>query len=389
VKRKHSVITSRAAAARNPKAPPPPPPVIPSSARRLPGETFSKAPRVPAAPPPPPVAAAAPEPVAGRRVDLAADLAPRRDGALLLDNPLLAAAGTFGYGLEYADVVDVQGLGAICCKGTTLKPRRGNPPPRMIETPAGLLGSVGLQNPGVDAVLERYAPIWAAWDVPVIVSVAGESVEEYAAVARRLDGQPGVAAVELDLACPDLGRGLPLALDADAVSSVTRAVRGATGLPLLVKLSPAVADVRRVARAVAGAGGDAITVAGALPGLAIDRVRRRPVLGGIQGGVSGPALKPVALRLVYEAAHAVDLPIVGVGGVTCLDDVLDLLMAGASAVGVGTAVLADPGLPLRLVDELEAWCVANGLASHRDIVGAALPRRRDRPGGRAGGVSPR
>ncbi len=316
------------------------------------------------------------EVVAPVEVDLSVDLG----RGLVLRNPLLVASGTFGYGVEYGDVVDVDRLGAICSKGTTLRPRVGNPPPRVTETPAGMLNSIGLQNPGVDAVLEKYSDRWASWTVPVIVNVAGESVEDYVEVARRLDGQPGVAGIELNISCPNVGAGgLQFALDAAAAAEVTAAVRKATDLPLMVKLSPAATDVRGIARAIADAGADSISAVNTLPGMALDRHRRRPLLGNVFGGLSGPALKPVALRVVYEVAQVVKVPIVAIGGVGSLDDVLDFLMAGASAVQVGTAVFADPVLPLRLVDELAAWCREHGYASHRDVIGAALPERRSRP----------
>ena len=292
----------------------------------------------------------------------------------------MVASGTFGYGVEYGEVVDVEGLGAICSKGTTLHPRIGNPPPRVTETPAGMLNSIGLQNPGVDAVVEKYADRWASWTVPVIVNVAGESVDDYAAVVRRLDGHPGVAGVELNISCPNVGAdGLQFALDAAAAGEVTAAVRKATDLPLMVKLSPAATDVRGIAKAIANAGADSISATNTLPGMAIDRHRRRPLLGNVYGGLSGPALKPVALRVVYEVAQVVKIPIVAIGGIGSLDDVLDFLFCGASAVQVGTAVFADPVLPVRLVDELTAWCAERGYASHREVIGAALPERRERP----------
>jgi dihydroorotate dehydrogenase (NAD+) catalytic subunit len=277
-------------------------------------------------------------------------------------------------------VVDIERLGAICCKGTTLRPRVGNPPPRVTETPAGMLNSIGLQNPGVDAVIEKYAATWSRWQVPVIVNVAGESVEDYVEVARRLDGQPGIAGIELNISCPNVGRGgLQFALDPEGAGAVTAAVRAATELPLMVKLSPAAPDVRAIGRAIADAGADSISAVNTLSGMAIDRARRRPLLGNTYGGLSGPALKPVALRVVYEVAQAVKVPIVAIGGVGSLDDVLDFLMAGAVAVQVGTAVFADPGLPVRLVGELAEHCAASGLASHRELVGVALPSRRDAP----------
>jgi dihydroorotate dehydrogenase (NAD+) catalytic subunit len=362
VKRKRAVVTHRTTTASH-RIPTPG-----SGAARRP--TRSR-PVVPLAPSPPP---------APMEVDLSVDLAPSRHGALVLRNPLLVASGTFGYGIEYGEVVDIDRLGAICCKGTTLKARVGNPPPRVTETPAGMLNSIGLQNPGVDAVLERYAPRWATWEVPVIVNVAGESVEDYVAVARKLDEQPGVAGIELNISCPNVGKGgLQFALDARAAAEVTAAVRRATELPLLVKLSPAATDVRGIATAIEDAGADAICAVNTLSGMAIDRQRRKPMLGNTYGGLSGPALKPVALRVVYEVAQVVDIPIVAIGGVSELDDVLDFLMAGACAVQVGTALFADPVLPVRLIDELEAWCRGRGMASHRELVGVALPSRRDRP----------
>jgi dihydroorotate dehydrogenase (NAD+) catalytic subunit len=239
-------------------------------------------------------------------VDVAVDLSVDLGRGLVLRNPVLVASGTFGYGTEYADVVDIQRLGAICCKGTTLRPRVGNAPPRVTETPAGMLNSIGLQNPGVAGVLEKYAPRWASWDVPVIVNVAGESVEDYVEVARRLDGQPGVAGIELNISCPNVGKGgLQFALDPEAAAEVTAAVRAATDLPLMVKLSPAATDIRAIARAIEKAGADAISAVNTLSGMAIDLQRRRPLLGNTYGGLSGPALKPVALRVVYEVAQVV------------------------------------------------------------------------------------
>jgi dihydroorotate dehydrogenase (NAD+) catalytic subunit len=308
-------------------------------------------------------------------VDLTVDLAPHR-GGLVLQNPILTASGTFGYGIEYGDVVDVERLGAICCKGTTLRPRVGNVPPRVIETPGGMLNSIGLQNPGVDAVIEKYAETWAKWHVPVLVNVAGESVGDYVEVVRRLDGVPGIAGVELNISCPNVGRGgLQFAIDADAAAAVTAAVRRATDLPLLVKLSPNVADVRPIARAIADAGADALTAVNTLSGIMVAPARDRPFLGNTYGGLSGPAIKPVALRVVYEVVQVVDVPVVAIGGVTELADVLDFLAVGAVAVQVGTAIFADPTLPVRLADELADACRREGLASYRPLIGTALPRR--------------
>ena len=312
-------------------------------------------------------------------IDLAVDLAPGRQG-LRLANPILVASGTFGYGIEYGDVVDVERLGAICCKGTTLKPRIGNVPPRVTETPGGMLNSIGLQNPGVDAVVEKYAGQWAMWRVPVIVNVAGESVADYVEVTRRLDGVPGVAGIELNISCPNVGRGgLQFAIDARAAAEVTAAVRRETDLPLLVKLSPNVADVRPIARAIAEAGADALTAINTLSGIAVAADRTRPLLGNVYGGLSGPAIKPIALRIVYEVAQVVDIPVVAIGGVTELADVLDFLAVGAVAVQVGTAIFADPTLPVRLVDELADACRRRGLTTYRPLIGTALPAKPAQP----------
>lgn len=318
----------------------------------------------------------------GPAVDLSVDLAPGR-GGLRLENPVLVAAGTFGYGVEYGEVVDIQRIGAICSRGTTLQPRVGNAPPRVTETPAGLLSSVGLQNPGVEAVLERYAATWAGWRVPVIVNIAGGSIEDYVAVARRLDGVPGVAGIELNLSCPNVARGgLLFGIDREGAAAVTAAVRRATELPLMVKVSPNVADVRPIALAIEASGADVISAINTLPGMALGPDRTGPFLGTGYGGLSGPAIRPVALRIVHEVAQVVSIPIVAIGGVTELADVLDYLAAGAVAVQVGTAIFADPALPVRLADELAAECRRRDLASYRPLVGTALPRRPGAPSAR-------
>jgi dihydroorotate dehydrogenase (NAD+) catalytic subunit len=337
-------------------------PVGPSSASRIVASGDVGSTDVAAAPP--------------AELDLSVDLG----RGLVLENPILVASGTFGYGVEYGDVVEVQRLGAICCKGTTLRPRIGNPTPRVTETPGGMLNSIGLQNPGVDAVIEKYAATWSAWRVPVIVNVAGESIADYSEVARRLDGVPGVAGIELNISCPNVGAGgLQFAIDAQAAGAVTAAVRRATDLPLLVKLSPNVADVRPIARAIADAGADALTAINTLSGIAVAPGRTRPLLGNIYGGLSGPSIKPVALRIVYEVSQVVDIPVVGIGGVTELADVLDFLAVGAVAVQVGTAIFADPTLPVRLVDQLAAECRSRGLASHEALIGTALPKKAGAP----------
>jgi dihydroorotate dehydrogenase (NAD+) catalytic subunit len=309
-------------------------------------------------------------------VDLSIDLG----RGLMLENPILVASGTFGYGVEYGEVVDVQRLGAICCKGTTLKPRIGNVTPRVTETPAGMLNSIGLQNPGVDAVVEKYTPIWQGWRTAVIVNVAGESVADYVEVVRRLEGVPGVAGIELNISCPNVGKGgIQFAIDAEAAGAVTAAVRRATDLPLLVKLSPNVADVRPIARAIADAGADALTAVNTLSGIAVGPSRDRPLLGNIYGGLSGPAIKPIALRIVYEVSQVVDIPVIAIGGVAELADVLDYLAVGAVAVQVGTAIFADPSIPVRLIDGLAEECRRRSLASYKPLIGTALPNKAGAP----------
>jgi dihydroorotate dehydrogenase (NAD+) catalytic subunit len=242
---------------------------------------------------------------------------------------------------------------------------------------------MGLQNPGIDAVIERYAPTWAKWPVPVIVSLAGESASDVVDAARRLEGVPGVAGIELNLSVPNGARGgSSFGLDPDGAASLVRAVRRASDLPLIAKLTAAAADVRAVARAVEEAGADAISAINTLPGLALDADRTGPALGSGYGGLSGPALRPIALRVVFELAQAVDIPVIGIGGVASIGDVLDLLAAGASAVGVGIAGLADPMLPVRLADELADACRARGLASVDGLTGTALPKRASPPSSR-------
>jgi dihydroorotate dehydrogenase (NAD+) catalytic subunit len=351
----------------------------PTPRRKLaPGGAAPALPPLPARPSATPRIQAVPE--ASRPPTVEVDLSVDLGRGLVLPNPIAVASGTFGYGIEYGDVVDVDRLGAIFCKGTTLKPRIGNITPRVTETPGGMLNSIGLQNPGVDAVIEKYAETWVGWKTPVIVNVAGESVADYVEVVRRLDGVPGVAGIELNISCPNVGRGgLQFAIDAGAAGEVTGAVRRATDLPLLVKLSPNVADVRPIARAIADAGADALTAINTLSGIAIAASRTKPLLGNIYGGLSGPAVKPVALRIVYEVSQIVDIPVVAIGGVTELGDVLDFLAVGAVAVQVGTAIFADPTLPVRLVDELSATCRARGLASYAELIGTALPRKPGAP----------
>jgi len=307
--------------------------------------------------------------------DLSVNLAPQNPSGLVLRNPVAAAAGTFGYGTEYARIVEIQRLGAIFSKGTTLRPQRGAPPPRLAETPGGMLNAIGLQNPGVRAVVREKAPVWARWQVPVVVNVAGETVEEYVAVARMLDGVPGVAGIELNISCPNVAAGgIIFGGDAALAADVTREVRAASTLPLIVKLSPNVGDIRLIALAAAEAGADALSLINTVLGMSIDVRMRRPRLGHRTGGLSGPAIKPLAVRMVYEVASVVDLPLVGVGGITALEDALEFIMAGASCLQVGTATFAQPLTMTTLIDQLAAWMEREGVRSIGEIVGAAHPR---------------
>ncbi|MBL7209665.1 MAG: dihydroorotate dehydrogenase, partial [Dehalococcoidia bacterium] len=266
-------------------------------------------------------------------VDLRVQLAPSHASGLLLANPVMTAAGTFGYGIEYSQLVDIQRLGAIICKGTTLKAREGNPQPRLVETASGLLNSVGLQNIGVEAVAKDKAPVWADWQVPVIVNIAGETVEEYAKVAARLEGVAGVSGIEVNISCPNVASGgMEFGTRPEAAAEVTAAVKAVSSLPVIVKLSPNVTDIGEIASAVSEAGADAITLINTVRGMAIDSNRDKPCLGNVVGGLSGAAIKPIALYMVYKAAGTVNVPIIGCGGIACADDALEFIMAGASAV---------------------------------------------------------
>ena len=237
--------------------------------------------------------------------DLSVQLAPRNKRGLLLSNPVMTASGTFGYGTEYAKVIDIQRLGAIICKGTTLKPRPGNPQPRLWETASGVLNSIGMENIGIDALIKEKAPPWAKWKVPVIVNILGESIADYARLAKRLDRLAGVSGIEVNISCPNISAGgMEFGANPKSAAQVTAAVKAKTTLPVIVKLSPNVTDIAEVACDVAEAGADAISLINTLKGMAIDIKSRKPVLGNISGGLSGPAIKPIALYMVYEVAQA-------------------------------------------------------------------------------------
>ncbi len=305
-------------------------------------------------------------------MNLSVQLAPKNRHGLLLANPVMTASGTFGYGTEYSHLFDIQRLGAIVCKGTTLEPREGNPQPRLAEVDSGLLNAIGLQNIGVAVLIREKAPIWAGWQVPVIVNIAVETVADYAKLATRLDGVAGVRAIEVNISCPNINAGcVEFGADPESAARVTAAVRAATSLPLLVKLTPNTADIASVARAVAQAGADAISLINTLKGMAIDIKKRKPTLGNITGGLSGPAIKPVALAMVYEVAGAVEVPVVGCGGIATASDALEFIMAGASAVQVGTASLVSPRAPLDVLEGIESFMAKEGITDIKELIGIA------------------
>lgn len=308
---------------------------------------------------------------------LQVQLAPRHPTGLLLKNPVMTASGTFGYGVEYAKAIDVSRLGAIVTKGVTLRPRRGNPQPRLAETPAGMLNSIGLQNPGARAVIRDKARSWAKLNVPIIVNIAGETVDEYAQVAALFEAAPSVAALEVNISCPNVKLGgMAFGVDPDAAAEVTSAVKAASSLPVIVKLSPNVTDIVQIARAVVRAGADAVSLINTLVGMVIDVKARRPFLGTGTGGLSGPAIRPVALRMVYEVARAVDVPVIGVGGICTTEDALQFLMAGATAVQVGTATFVNPSAAVEIVSGLEAFLDGERLTSIAEVIGVAINRTR-------------
>jgi dihydroorotate dehydrogenase (NAD+) catalytic subunit len=298
-------------------------------------------------------------------LDLSVDLG----RGLHLRSPVLVASGTFGYGFD-APQVDRAALGAIVTKGTTLRPRDGNAPKRIAETPSGMLNAIGLQNPGVDHVARVYAQVWASWDVPVIVNVAGDSVDEYVAVARRLEGVAGIAGLELNISCPNVANGLQFGVDADLAAELTSAVRSVTRLPLIVKLTPNVTDIVAVARAVQDAGADAVSAINTYVGMAIDVRRRQPVLSRVSGGLSGPAIKPLALYAVWQVAAAVRIPVIGIGGITTGVDALEFLLAGAAAVQLGTVNYVRPQAAREVHEGIAGYLEEHGFGDLR-----ALPIR--------------
>ena len=288
-----------------------------------------------------------------------------------LKNPIILASGTCGYGRELARVYDLSRLGGLAVKGTTLLPRGGNAPPRIAETASGLLNSVGLQNPGVKAVIEDELPFLAAFNTAIIVNIAGHSLDDYRQVAQLLEAAQNFAAIELNISCPNVcGGGMAFGTDATVAAGVTREVRKATGKPLIVKLSPNVTDIAEIAKAVEASGADALSLINTPQGLAIDLEQRKPVLGAVTGGLSGPAIKPIALRMVWQVKKAVNIPLIGLGGIATANDALEFMLAGASAVQIGAAAFRDPLLPLKVAEGMAKWLDAHGVADVNELVGA-------------------
>ena len=296
---------------------------------------------------------------------------------LTIKNPVMTASGTFGYGLEYGDFIDLNRLGGVLVKGTTLHPRQGNPYPRMAETPSGMLNAVGLQNKGVDYFCEHIYPTIFGYDTVMIVNVSGSQVEDYIETAEKINALERIPAIELNISCPNVKEGgMAFGVTCAGAASVVRAVRAVYDKTLIVKLSPNVTDITEIARAVEAEGADSISMINTLLGMAIDAEKRRPVLSTITGGLSGPAVKPIALRMVWQTAQAVKVPIIGMGGIASATDAIEFLLAGASAVEVGTYNFVDPSVTTQIVDGIEDYMRRHGFTDIQDLIGALqIPKR--------------
>ena len=300
------------------------------------------------------------------RPDLSVEIA-----GIKLRNPVMTASGTFGYGREFVDYLDLEKIGAIITKGLSIRPKAGNPTPRIVETPGGMLNAIGLQNVGIDAFVEEKLPFLRTVNTPVIVNLYGNTLEEYGELAERLDKLPEVAGLEVNISCPNVKQGgIVFGTDPKAAYEVVSLVRESTIKPLIVKLSPNVTDVVDMAKACVDAGADALSLINTLTGMAIDLQKRRPVLANVTGGLSGPAIKPVALRMVWQVARAVNVPIVGIGGIMTATDALEFMLAGATAVQVGTANFLDPSAAQTIAIGMERYLSDNGIADVKELIGA-------------------
>ncbi len=288
-----------------------------------------------------------------------------------LRNPVMTASGTFGYGEEFSEYVDLTKLGAYITKGLSLRPRPGNPTPRIVETPGGMLNAIGLQNVGIEAFIEKKLPFIRTVDTPCIANFFGDTVDEYAEMAGRLDELPEIAALEMNISCPNVKHGgIVFGTDPASAAGIVAACRKATKKPLIVKLSPNVTDIVAMAKACADAGADSLSMINTLIGMAIDLGTRRPVLANFTGGLSGPAVKPIALRMVWAVSRAVKLPIIGIGGIMTATDAIEFILAGATAVQVGTASFITPGAAQQIAEGMEAWMLAQGETDIRNLIGA-------------------
>ena len=292
-------------------------------------------------------------------------------GNLALKNPVLTASGTFGYGTEFSDFIDLSRLGGFIVKGTTLEPREGNPYPRMAETPSGMLNAVGLQNKGVDYFIEKIYPTISGIDSKVIVNVSGAKIDDYVGVCRKLAERTEIEAIEVNISCPNVKQGgMAFGTTAAGAAQVTRAVRQAFPGTVIVKLSPNVTDITEIARAAEAEGADAVSLINTLMGMAIDVERRRPCLSTVTGGLSGPAVRPVAVRMVWQTKRAVKIPVVGLGGIMNGRDAREFILAGATAVQVGTANFIDPAVTVKIIDYIEEYCQRHGVSDINDLIGA-------------------
>lgn len=290
-----------------------------------------------------------------------------------LRNPVMTASGTFGYGKEFADYLDLEKIGAIITKGLSIRPKAGNPTPRIVETPGGMLNAIGLQNVGIDNFIQEKLPFLRTVNTPVIVNLYGNTLEEYGELAEKLDKLPEVAGLEVNISCPNVKQGgIVFGTDPKAAYEVVNLVRESTIKPLIVKLSPNVTNVVEMANACVDAGADALSLINTLTGMAIDLKKRRPILANMTGGLSGPAIKPVALRMVWQVAQAVKVPIIGIGGIMTATDALEFMLAGATAVQVGTANFLDPSAAQTIAEGMETYLEENGIADVKELIGALI-----------------
>ncbi len=300
-----------------------------------------------------------------KNVDLSIKL-----GRISLNNPVLVAAGTFGFGEEYAKLIDLSRLGGIITKTVTLEPREGNPPPRLAETPAGLLNAIGLENPGIDVFLEDKMPFLSQFEAALIVNIAGEKEEDYLTLAERLNEKERIDALEINISCPNVKeKGLIFGTDPGRTFSLVKKLREVTNIPLIIKLTPNVTDIGEIAQAAEEAGAEALSLINTILGMSIDVETRRPKLGNITGGLSGPAIRPIAVRMVRDVFQKVSLPIIGVGGITCSEDALEFILAGASAVAVGTANFIDSRTVPKIVEGIEKYMQRKDIENFEDLIG--------------------